>query len=409
MQIAQRLTKTRESATARIHRIVLEREVRGESIIKLNIGEPDFDTPHFVAEAAFRAIQEGQTRYTNVAGTAELREAVAEKFRDEDGIKCTADEVIVGTGAKQLIFNAILATVNEGDEVIIPVPSWVSYPDIAVIAGARPIRVKCSSETGFKMTSSQLACALSSRTRWVILNSPSNPTGSVYSAAEITELAEILRSFPQVLVLSDDIYAKIIFDGGEFSTMAAMAPDLAQERILTVNGVSKSYAMTGWRVGYGVGPRRLISAMNTIQSQSTTNASSVSQAAALAALTQRQESEEFIAKCLAAYQSRRDKWLKGLAKIPQLRCQPPQGAFYAFVSCQSLLLGQYKNPLTGEALRTDLEFCEFLLRRVGVAVVPGTEFGGDGYFRISFATSEAEIDEACGRLQTAVDEIVSHS
>lgn len=407
MRIAHRLSQARESGTARINRIVLAREARGERIIKLNVGEPDFDTPSFVAAAANRAIQAGQTRYTNVAGTAELRDAVAQKFRDENGIQCAADDVIVGTGAKQLIFNAILATAQEGDEVIIPTPSWVSYPDIAIIAGAHPVMVSCGVETGFKITASQLAKALSERTRWLLLNSPGNPTGAVYSAAEISELVEILRPFPNACVISDDIYEKIIFDGGKFSTMAEIAPDLAESRILTVNGVSKSHAMTGWRIGYAVGPRPLILAMTKLQSQSTTNASSISQAAALAALTQRQSSEEFIARCLGAYQSRRDKLLARLVDIPGLQCQPPQGAFYAFVSCQELLTGGRVDPANGARLQTDADFCEFLLRHAGTAVVPGTEFGGEGYFRISFATSQEAIDEAVERIRTVIHDLLA--
>ena len=399
MRMASRMARARESGTARIARITSEREVQGERILKLNIGEPDFDTPDFIVGAALRAMAEGKTRYTDVAGTRELREAAAEKFRSENSIDCTSDQVVIGTGAKQLIFNALMATLEKGDEAIIPTPSWVSYPDIASIAGAKPVVVPCGGGAGFKLTAEQLEKALSGRTRWLILNSPCNPTGAVYSAGELRDLADWLRHHPQVGVLCDDIYEKIVFHGAEFSTMAEVAPDLS-DRILTVNGVSKSHAMTGWRIGYAVGPRPLIAAMIKLQSQSTTNASSIGQAAALAALTRLELSNEFVSGCLSAYQRRRDLILKGLSRISGLDCSPPEGAFYAFVSCRSLF---GRTIPGGSVLSNDSEFCEYLLRQAGVSVVPGSEFGGEGYFRLCFAASEETLEEACERIHAAVD------
>ncbi len=398
MRIAGRIDRARESGTARIARITAKKEAHGERILKLNVGEPDFGTPEFIADAARRAVKEGKTRYTDVAGTPALRRAAAEKFRTENGIECAMDQIIIGTGAKQLIFNALMATVETGDEVVIPAPSWVSYPDMAAIAGARPVIVPCGRETGFKLTAPRLAAALSDRTRWVILNSPCNPTGAVYSAGELRDLADALRPFPQAAALSDDIYEKIVFDGAEFATMAEIAPDLSG-RILTVNGVSKSHAMTGWRIGYAAGPRDLISAMIKLQSQSTTNASSIGQEAALAALTQGEQSRKFVSGCVAAYQRRRDFLMERLAGIRGLRCDPPQGAFYAFVSCAGLF---GRSAPGGGVLKNDADFCEFLLRHARVSAVPGSEFGGEGYFRLSFAVSEETLEETCRRIHAAV-------
>lgn len=388
----------RESGTARIARITAEQEALGVTILKLNIGEPDFNTPEFIADAARRAIKEGKTRYTDVAGTPELRRAAAEKFQTENNICCSPDQVIIGTGAKQLIFNALMSTLQEGDEVVVATPSWVSYPDITTIAGAKPVIVNCGVETGFKITAPQLCKAISERTRWVILNSPCNPTGAVYSDLELQELAETLREFPKAAVMCDDIYEKIIFDGAKFSTMAQVAPDLTP-RILTVNGVSKSHAMTGWRIGYATGPRELISAMIKLQGQSTTSASSISQFATLAALTETEKSKRFIGDCVVAYQRRRDYLINELSKIHGLACVVPQGAFYAFVSCRELC-GSTTNR--NERIENDLDFCEYLLRDFRVSTVPGTEFGGPGFIRLSFAVADEILAEACISIENAV-------
>ncbi len=398
MRIAKRIAEARESGTARIARITGELEAAGQRILKLNVGEPDFNTPEFIAEAARRAIAAGKTRYTDVAGTRELREAVAQKFRSENAIHCSADSVIVGTGAKQLIFNALLSTVEPGDEVIIPTPSWVSYPDIVTIAGGSPVLLLCSEGTGFKLTAEAAAAAVTGRTRWIVLNSPCNPTGAVYTADELRQLAELVRRHPGIAVMADDIYEKITFGDVRFSTMAELAPDLS-ERILTVNGVSKSHAMTGWRIGFAAGPADLISAMAKLQSQSTTNPSSIGQAAALAALTDLQQSQNFIAACRAAYQTRRDRLHAALAAIPGLRPHLPDGAFYSFVGCDRLY---GKQTPDGKTLRDDAALCEYLLREHRISVVPGAEFGASGFFRMSFAASGAVLAEACVRLQAAV-------
>ena len=397
MRIAKRIADARESGTARIARLTGELEAAGQ----LNVGEPDFDTPEFIAEAARRAIAAGKTRYTDVAGTRELRQAVAQKFRNENAIHCSADNVIVGTGAKQLIFNALLSTVEPGDEVIVPTPSWVSYPDITTIAGGRPVMLPCTEATGFKLTANAAAAAVTGRTRWIVLNSPCNPTGAVYSADELRQLAELVRHHPGIAVMTDDIYEKITFGDARFSTMAELAPDLA-ERILTVNGVSKSHAMTGWRIGFATGPASLIKAMGKLQSQSTTNPSSIGQAAALAALTDSEKSQKFIASCRGAYRARRDRLHAGLAAIPGLRPHLPDGAFYCFVGCDQLL---GKRTPDGKHLRDDAAFCEYLLRAHRVAVVPGAEFGAGGYFRVSFAVADRVLDEACDRLQAAAAEL----
>ena len=376
-------------------------EMQGAEILKLNVGEPDFATPEHIAEAARRAIADGKTRYTAAAGTPALREAAAEKFRAENRIPCGPENVIAGTGAKQLIFNAILATVEPGDEVLIPTPSWVSYPEMVKIAGGTPIPVPCAADTGFKITAAMAEQRITRRTRWILLNSPCNPTGAVYSAREYAGLAEVLRRHPGISVMCDDIYEKIIFDGIRFSTFAEAAPGLAS-RTLTVNGVSKSHAMTGWRIGFAAGPADLISAMTKLQSQSTTNPSSVSQAAALAALTEKEESARFIEMCNAAYQRRRDRVTKMLSAVDGLSLSKPEGAFYSFVECRKLF---GKTDADGQPIGSDADFCGYLLHSAGVSVVPGSEFGAPGYFRLSFAASDETLEAACARIRNAVENL----
>ena len=400
MKISDRIRRSRESGTARIARIAAAREAAGERVLKLNVGEPDFGTPGFVKEAAHRAALEGETRYTDVAGTPALREAVAGRFRSANSIGCSAGDIIVGTGAKQLIFNALLASVDPGDEVIVPTPSWVSYPDMVLIAGGTPKTVPCGADTGYRITAAMLEAEIGPATRWLIINSPSNPTGAVHSAAELQELAEVLRRHPEVGVISDDIYERIVF-GVEFATIAGIAPDLGG-RTLTVNGVSKSMAMTGWRIGFAAGPPELIAAMTKLQGQSTTNASSIGQAAALAALRNVEESERFIEGCCAAYRRRRNLVHEALGGTSGLETAQPDGAFYHFVDCRNLI-GKYLPD--GRAISDDRDVCEFLLQHAGVALVPGAEFGGPGHFRLSFAVSDDVLAEACGRIKAAVEAI----
>lgn len=402
MQIAGRMATARESGTARIARITGKLEASGKRVLKLNVGEPDFDTPGFIVEAAHRAMVAGQTRYTEITGTVELRAAVAEKFRRENNIDCTGDSVIVGTGAKQLIFNALMASVEPGDEVLIPTPSWVSYPDMTMIAGGRPVLVACAEVDGFKVDVTQLEAKISDSTRWIILNSPCNPTGSVYSREELGEIAGLLRHHPRVAVMCDDIYEKITFDGLRFATMAEVAPDIAG-RVLTVNGVSKSHAMTGWRIGYATGPRQLITAMARLQSQSTTNPSSIGQAAALAALTETEQSDRFIAACKAAYLRRRDRLLQRISAIPGLRPIKPEGAFYSFVECRHLF---GRTTPAGIRLQDDTGLCEYFLHAAGVSLVPGLEFSGGGYFRLSFSVADEVLDEAVDRLEESVRALI---
>ncbi len=400
MKTSDRMNSVRESGTARMARIAREMEAAGSSILKLGTGEPDFDTPEFVREAACRAIHGGQTRYTDVTGTRHLREAVSEKFRTENSIDCRPEQVIVGTGAKQLIFNAIMATVSQGDEVIFPAPHWVSYPDMVRLADGVPHIVACAAADGYKLTAAMLEEAISDRSRWLILNSPCNPTGAVYSAGELRDLATVLRRHPQLGVISDDIYEKLLFGGAEFATMAEVAPELG-DRILTVNGVSKSMAMTGWRIGYATGPQQLISAMAKIQGQSTTNPSSVSQAAALAALTEQDAARQFVSHCRAVYERRRDLVVEGLGRSDRLTMFRPDGAFYGFVDCSAVIGTRIPG---GTTMVDDHDVCAWLLEGAGVSVVPGSEFGAPGHFRLSFATSDEILVEACSRIVEAVAE-----
>ena len=394
VHLSQRVLEARTSGTIRLAEMARERTASGVRVHDLAEGEPDFDTPQHIIEAAHRAALSGQTRYTSVAGTQDLREAVAEKFRRDNGLKCTADAVIVGTGAKQLIFNALLASLNDGDEAIIPAPYWVSYPDMVMIAGGLPVVVDCS-KTGLKIAPDALSAAITPRTRWLILNSPCNPSGAVYSADELAALAEVLREAPNVAIMCDDIYEKILFTGAPFATMAEVAPDLAA-RALTVNGVSKSHAMTGWRIGFATGPRDFIDAMAKLQGQSTTNASSVSQAAALAALTGPQDQVEDWGR---AYLKRRDKVVAAIRAIPGLEARVPDGAFYVFINCGAVI-GKAKPD--GTAIETDIAMSEYLLETAGVALVPGTEFGSPRHLRLCFAKSGKEVLAACAKMGKAL-------
>jgi aspartate aminotransferase len=368
----------------------------GRPVIVLGAGEPDFDTPEHILAAAARAMARGDTRYTVLDGSPAMKAAVQLKFRRDNGLDFALNEISVGAGAKQVIFNALMASLNPGDEVILPAPYWTSYADIVQICGGVPVSVPCSEADGFRMTAAQLEAAITPRTRWLFLNSPSNPSGAAYSAAQLAPLCEVLLRHPAVWVLADDIYEHILYDGLAFATPAAVEPRL-RERTLTVNGVSKAYAMTGWRVGYGAGPRALIAAMAVVQSQSTSCPSSVSQAAAIEALTGPQG---IVAERRASFQHRRDFVVTALNRAPGLHCRVPEGAFYTFASCAGML---GRRTPGGVLLQTDSDFCSYLLQDYEVAVVPGSVFGLAPYFRISYATSMAQLEEACARIAAACE------
>jgi aspartate aminotransferase len=364
------------------------RRASGAPVISLSAGEPDFGTPEHVREAAIEAIRAGHTRYTQVAGMRSLREAVAAKFQRENELDVGWQDTIVCSGGKQVIYNALAATLNEGDEVIIPAPYWVSYPEMVALCGARAVVVPCGIESGFKLTPHALSQAIGPRTRWLILNSPSNPTGAVYTRDELAALADVLLAHPHVLVLSDDIYEHLIFDGAPFFTIAQVEPRLAA-RTQTMNGVSKAYAMTGWRIGYATGPRWLLDAMEKLQGQQTSGASSISQHAALAALNGPQD---FIADSRAAFERRRDLVVDLLNDAPGLTCPTPGGAFYAFASCSSLI---GMTTAAGMLLRSDEDVAAALLDEAGVATVHGSAFGLGPYIRVAYALDDAALIDAC--------------
>ncbi|MBW8716522.1 MAG: pyridoxal phosphate-dependent aminotransferase [Variovorax paradoxus] len=368
----------------------------GRPVIVLGAGEPDFDTPEPIRAAASRAMERGDTRYTVLDGSPAMKAAVQLKFRRDNALDFALDEISVGAGAKQVIFNALMASLNPGDEVILPAPYWTSYADIVQICGGVPVSVPCGEANGFRLDAAQLEAAITPRTRWLFLNSPSNPCGAAYSAAQLAPLCEVLLRHPKVWVLADDIYEHILYDGHAFATPTAVEPRL-RDRTLTVNGVSKAYAMTGWRVGYGAGPRALIAAMAVVQSQSTSCPSSVSQAAAIEALTGPQQ---VVAERRNDFQARRDFVVAALNRAPGLHCRVPEGAFYTFASCAGLL---GRRTRSGALLQTDSDFCNYLLQDFEVAVVPGSVFGLAPYFRISYATSMAQLEEACARIAAACE------
>jgi len=376
------------SATYRVMDRVAARRAAGAKVISLSAGEPDFDTPAHIRAAGIDAINAGHTRYTQVAGMRPLREAIAHKFRAENGLACTWRDTIVCSGGKQVIYNALAATLNVGDEVIVPAPYWVSYPEMVQLCGARAVIAACNHESGFKLTPEKLEAAISARTRWLILNSPSNPTGAVYSREELRALADVLLAHPHVLILSDDIYEHLIFDGAAFCTIAEVEPRLAG-RTVTMNGVSKAYAMTGWRIGFCTGPCWLLEAMEKLQGQQTSGASSISQHAALAALTGPQD---FIHTSRRVFQARRDLMVRALNAVPGLRCDTPAGAFYAFASCEGLI-GR-RSP-AGTLLGTDEDVALALLDEASVAVVQGSAFGLGPYIRIAYALDDQALRQAC--------------
>ena len=370
----------------------------GRSIVNLVVGEPDFDTPAPIREAAARAMEAGATRYTALPGTVELREAIAAKLKRENELSYDIGEIVVTNGAKSAIYTAFAATLEPADEVIVPAPYWVSYPDMVLACDGVPVPVACPEAQGFKLAPSQLEAAITSRTRWLILNSPSNPTGATYTVEDYRALAAVLARHPDVLVMTDDIYEHIRFEGGTAPHLLAAAPEL-RDRTLAINGVSKTYAMTGWRIGWAAGPRALTQALDTLLSQSAGNACSVSQAAAVAALS---GDQSFVAESVATYRARRDQTAKGLAAIPGLSCRVPEGAFYLYVNCQGLLGRTTPN---GNVLRTDGDVVLFLLERAGVAVVAGEAYGLSPYFRLSIATSLETLKDGVARIGRAVAEL----
>jgi aspartate aminotransferase len=386
--ISNSLKRIKPSPTIAVTQKARELRAAGKDVIGLGAGEPDFDTPDNVKRAAIKAIKDGDTKYTAVDGTPALKKAIINKFKRENNLAYAADQITVGTGGKQVLYNAFMATLNKGDEVIIPAPFWVSYPDMVLLAGGKPKIVKCSEADGFKLTPKSLKKAITKNTKWLILNSPSNPTGAGYTKKEINDLAKVLIKHKNVHILSDDIYEHISYDNFKFYTIAQVSK--LKDRTLTMNGVSKSYAMTGWRIGYAAGPKDIIKAIGKIQSQSTSNPSSISQAAAVEALNGNQS---FIKKRSKAFKERRNFVVKSLNAINGISCLTPNGAFYVFPSCKGLL-----NKKTG--LKTDTDFVQKLLEKSNVAVVQGSAFGLDGYFRISYATSMQNLKKAMERIRS---------
>jgi aspartate aminotransferase len=395
---AQRLSKVKASPTLGITRLALEMKAQGKDVIGLAAGEPDFDTPDFIKEGAYAAIKAGQTKYTAVDGTPALKQAIIAKFQRDNGLTYKPSQITVGTGGKQVIFNAILASVSPGDEVIIPAPYWVSYPDMVNLAEGTPVFIATSARTGFKLSSTDLEKAITPKTKWLILNSPSNPTGAAYTRTELRALADILLRHPQVWVLTDDIYEHLVYDGFEFTTIAQVEPALF-DRTLTVNGVSKAYSMTGWRIGFAGGPELLIKKMGEVQGHSTSNPCSISQAAAVVALNGQQE---FLKDWVKTFQQRRDIVVEMLNKIPGIDCPKPEGAFYVYPSCAGLIGS--KTP-DGKVIAGDEDFAAYLLHSEGVAMVPGSGFGLSPAFRISYATSTEVLVEACTRIKRACEKL----
>ncbi len=391
--LADQLSRVKPSATIAVTDKARALKAAGRNVIGLGAGEPDFDTPENIKEAAIKAIREGRaSKYTNVDGIAELKDAIAKKFKRENGLDYTAKQITVGTGGKQVLYNAFVATLNPGDEVIIPAPYWVSYPDMVQLAGGEPVEVVTSMETGFKMTAKQLEAAITPKTKWVLLNSPSNPSGAGYTRADLKALTGVLKKHPHVHVMTDDMYEHLVYDDFEFATAAQVEPEL-YPRTLTINGVSKAYCMTGWRIGFAGGPEPLIKAMAMIQSQSTSNPAAVSQWAALEALTGPQD---FIAKHNAIFKQRRDLVVSMLNQANGIKCPTPDGAFYVYPSCAGTI---GKTAPSGNKIATDEDFVTELLEAEGVAVVQGAAFGQGPAFRISYATKTEDLEEACRRIQ----------
>ena len=392
--LSESLSRVQPSQTIAVTNKARELKAAGHDIIGLGAGEPDFDTPDSIKQAAVEAIWDGQTKYTAVDGTPELKKAICAKFERENGLSYAPDQITVGTGGKQVLFNALSATLNPGDEVVIPAPYWVSYPDMVLLCGGTPVIAECPSQTGFKLQPESLAAAITDKTKWLILNSPNNPTGAAYGEAEMRALCDVLKEHPHVHVMTDDMYEHLVYGGFRFVTPAQIEPSL-YERTLTVNGVSKAYAMTGWRIGYAGGPKALIKAMAKVQSQSTSNPSSISQAAAVAALNGPQD---FLAERAEAFRERRDMVVEMLNAAEGISCHSPEGAFYVYPSCGGCI---GKTTPGGKTLESDEDFVTYLLEEKGVAVVHGSAFGLSPFFRVSYATSTEALRAACGRIQEA--------
>ena len=396
--IAERLKRIKPSMTVGINVKANALRAEGKDVLVLAAGEPDFDTPTNIRKAASDAMERGQTRYVPGKGTPALQKAIQSKFLKDNNLNYDFDEIIVGVGGKHIIYNAMMATINPNDEVIIPAPFWVSYPDIVLLAEGKPVIVQCPENQNFKITADQLEKSITDKTKWLMLNSPSNPTGCLYSKQELKELAEVLLKFPQVLIMSDDIYEKIIYDNLEFTTLASVEPKL-KDRCLTLNGVSKAYCMTGWRLGYCGASKEIIAAMNKIQSQSTTSTSSISMAAAVEALN---GSQEFIKDHNEAFVRRRDLVVNLLNNIDGLSCLTPEGAFYVYPSCEGVI---GKETPEGKKISNDEDFMNYLLGSEGIAGVHGSAFGLSPYFRLSYATSDEILTDACTRIKRACEKL----
>ncbi len=390
--ISDSLKRIKPSPTIAVTQKARELKAAGKDVIGLGAGEPDFDTPDNIKQAAIKAINDGDTKYTAVDGTSALKKAIVEKFKKENKLDYTIDQITVGAGGKHVIYNAMMATLNDGDEVIIPAPYWVSYPDIVLLAGGKPVVMECNEKQGFKINSADLEKFITSKTKWIILNSPSNPTGACYTEKEIREIAKVLEKHTHVYILSDDIYEHVTYEEFKFFTIAQIQN--LKERVLTMNGVSKAYSMTGWRIGYAAGPKEIIKAIAKIQSQSTTNPSSISQAASVEALS---GTQDFIKKRADSFQERRDFVVKALNDIDGIECLNPDGAFYVFPSCKGLM---GKKDTNGKEIKSDTDFVQSLLENSGIAVVQGSAFGLEGFFRISYATSMDNLKKALEKISS---------
>ena len=390
--ISDSLKKIKPSPTIAVTQKARELKAAGKDVIGLGAGEPDFDTPDNIKQAAIKAINDGDTKYTAVDGTPALKKAIVEKFKKENNLDYTTDQITVGAGGKHVIYNAMMATLNDGDEVIIPAPYWVSYPDIVLLAGGKPVVMECNEKQGFKINPSDLEKFITPKTKWIILNSPSNPTGACYSENDIKAIAAVLEKHKHIYILSDDIYEHVTYEGFKFFTIAQI--ESLKDRVLTMNGVSKAYSMTGWRIGYAAGPKDIVKAIAKIQSQSTTNPSSISQAASVEALS---GTQDFIKKRADSFQERRDFVVKALNDIDGINCLNPDGAFYVFPSCKELM---GKKDSSGKEIKSDTDFVQSLLENSGVAVVQGSAFGLEGFFRISYATSMENLKKALEKISS---------
>ena len=396
--ISNRVNNIKPSLTIATNIKAQELKRAGRDIIVLAAGEPDFDTPEHIKSAAIKAINNGFTKYVPGKGTPDLQLAIQKKFKDDNNLDYDISNITVGVGGKHIIYNAFSATINSGDEVIIPAPYWVSYPDIVILNDGKPITIECGENSGFKLKPEDLEKSITNKTKWLMLNSPSNPTGSMYTKEELIKLGDVLKKHKQVYILSDDIYEKIVYDQNVFHTIAEVCPEL-KERTLTMNGLSKSYCMTGWRVGYAAGPLNVINAMNKVQSQNVSSTASISMAASVEALN---GDQSFIQSNNESFLRRRDLVVKNLNETPGLSCRTPEGAFYVFASCKGVL---GKTTESGKILNSDGDFMDYLLEEVGVAGVQGSAFGLEGYFRISYATSDAILEDACQRIKNACSKL----